>query len=78
MINQDTVRNLSSIINHLKNTDGYKYLVMYFEEKMKEIVNDMIKQAGNLEKESLIEANAKLQVYEELLHFDILLSNELK
>jgi predicted DNA-binding protein YlxM (UPF0122 family) len=78
MINQTTVSNLISIIRSLKSSDQYKYLSNYFEEKRKEVVEDAIKESGNLTQATMIEYNARMQIYEELINFDILLDNEIK
>ena len=77
MINQDTVANLRSIVNHLKGTNGYRYFVHYFEEKRKEILEDLLKESGTLTAESLISENAKMQVYDDLINFDILLEKDI-
>lgn len=78
MINKENANALKYLIEHLKNTGEYKSLQNYFKDKRKEIVEDLIKESGSLEKEALIEANGKLQVYEELVNFDIMLSNDIK
>jgi|ETNvirenome_6_85_1030632.scaffolds.fasta_scaffold07172_2 hypothetical protein len=74
MINQDVVSNLKSIVNHLKSTDGYKYFNLYFSEKRKELLEELLKESGSLTIESLIEGNSKMSVYEELINLDSMLN----
>ena len=77
MINQDCVRNLKSIVDHLKSTDGLQYFVRYFEEKQKEVMDGLLGQSGVLTTEELIEGNARLKIYEELCSFENTLQRDI-
>ena len=60
----------------MKTTDGYPWMVKFFEEKRNEVITDLIKESGSLTQESLISSNARLQVYEELINFDSYIEKE--
>jgi hypothetical protein len=77
MINQETVARLASIINHLQSSDGFSCLVRYFQDKKQEIVEEMLKESGSITQNDLLIANTKLQLYDDLINFDILLKNDL-
>lgn len=78
MINQEVVSTLRSIIINLKANDQWKYFEHYFESKRVEIVEELLKESGDLQIPQLQAENAKLQVYDSLLSFDTMLANDLK
>lgn len=76
-MNKNIVDNVHSILNHLKTTDGYNYLVAYFKEKQRQVIDDLVKSAGVLTHEELLEANARLNIYKDLENFDKLVKEDL-
>lgn len=77
-MNKNIVENLHSILRHLKTTDGYSYIVAYFKEKQSEVVLEMIERGGAITHDELVEANARLNIYKDLQHFDKLVEDDLK
>lgn len=78
MINQSVVEELKSILKHLKTTNAFNILKMYFEEKRKETLEDLLKESGTLTQDKIIEANSRMMVYEELMSFENLLIKDSK
>lgn len=76
-MNKTVADNVYSILNHLKTTDGYDFLVAYFKEKQKDIIDELVKSAGVLTHEELLEANARLNIYKDLENFDKLVKEDL-
>tara|TARA_R110000796_G_scaffold22417_2_gene65028 strand:+ start:330 stop:572 length:243 start_codon:yes stop_codon:yes gene_type:complete len=78
MINKETVSQLDSIVRHLKTTDSFQWFSQYFIEKRQHEIEELLITSGSITQEELIKANARLELYEELINFDITIERELK
>lgn len=77
MIDQGNLASLTSIFNHLKATDGYPVFIRYWEDRKKQAIESLMKQSGSLTAEELIAENAKCEIYDELINFDITLERSI-
>lgn len=77
MIDKGTIARLESTIKHLNRSDGFMHFIAYFKAKQKEIMEELLAESGTVSQETLISSNARLQLYEQLINFDILLENDI-
>jgi ABC-type dipeptide/oligopeptide/nickel transport system ATPase subunit len=76
-IDASVAQNAYDVLKQLDKSYDYKYLVTYFKEKKKQVVEEMIERAGVISPEELIKANAICEVYSDLENFDKLIKSDL-
>lgn len=69
---------MANVIEGMKRNDSFNIFKAYFTKKSEALLEELIGRAGILTKEELLEANARLEVYRNLIEFEKTIQSELK